>query len=65
MKSEYVIKHANGTYYRGMTGIGPRFGGTVEEAERFASKGDAQWVIAQDWRIDGVVEQAPEPTEDE
>lgn len=30
-----TIKSENGTYYRGMTAIGPMFGGTKEQATQF------------------------------
>jgi len=37
VKTTYVIKHDNGTYYAGWTAIGPCFGATLEQAERFRS----------------------------
>ena len=32
----------NRTFYRGMSGIGPMFGGTKETAVRFTTKSDAE-----------------------
>lgn len=37
----WALKHDDGTYYQGRSGIGPMFGGTVEEAKRFPSRVDA------------------------
>ena len=39
--NQCVIKHDNGTYYKEMTGIGPCFGGTLQEAKRFPDCEDA------------------------
>jgi len=32
---KFIIKNSKGTYYKGMTGIGPQFGATDEEAMKF------------------------------
>ena len=37
----FAILHGNGTYYRGQAGIGPMFGGSLEQAEKFETKADA------------------------
>lgn len=37
----FRIKYDGGSYFQGMTGIGPRFGGTKDEAETFDDKMEA------------------------
>lgn len=37
-KTEYAIKHDNGTYFQATTGIGPMFGGTLDQAAKFDSR---------------------------
>jgi hypothetical protein len=48
----FVIRHNNGTYFRGYTAIGPSFGGTLDEAPPFATEYDAMKVIMRDWRME-------------
>jgi len=37
----YRIKHGNGTYYAGQSGIGPTFGASHEDAATFETMADA------------------------
>lgn len=48
----YAIRHDNGTYYTGFTGIGPRFGGTEGQAIKYTTKDEAirvscHWAFAE------------------
>lgn len=50
MSREYLIRHDNGTYYRGMTPIGPAFGAkTAEEAVRFKDRIAAATEFIRHW----------------
>lgn len=43
--AKWAIKHKDGTYFRGWTGLGtPYFGGTHTNAERFTTKAEADSV---------------------
>lgn len=60
--SEFVLKHDNGTYFVKYTGIGPMFGGTLEDAKRFDSREGAASLLM-DWRFGGsTVEPVPPRT---
>ena len=48
-KNLLVIKHNNGTYYKGWTGIGPCFGATKEDALRFQDAFDAAHEMGRHW----------------
>jgi len=41
-KKKFLIRNGNGTYFRCWTGIGPCFGASREEAERFDTEQEAR-----------------------
>jgi hypothetical protein len=49
----FVLLGDNGTYYRGMTAIGPCFGGTVGNAKRFDSRHELALERAKHWAVSG------------
>lgn len=56
-KTQFILKGKNGTYYRGMVAIGPRFGGTKDEAARFNSREELGREFDRHWAVSGTVEE--------
>lgn len=54
--TKYILLGANGTYYRGMTPIGPRYGATKAEALQFDSRESLSHEMGRHWAVSGRVE---------
>lgn len=57
MKKQFILKNDDGTYYLGMCQVGPRFGGSREEAQRFDSREELAREMGKHWAVTGEVEE--------
>lgn len=61
-KKKYIIKGSNGTYYKQWTAIGPCFGATKIEAQKFDTKIEAELEITRHYGFIGsIVQQEIDP----